>query len=179
MLDRLTLKRLRRDQRGVAAVEFALASSVLLLMMVGAIDMGLAVHHGNQIEAAIRSGLQRALMEGTKLQPFASYENDVEAIVANSPGLPAGATVNAILECRCVTTAGGAVTENYVVNAGTRDEGVLTGNCTSSSCTAPAVMYHFVEFTVTQSHDMLLGWPGIPDPLTMNMEKDVKIPPNE
>jgi Flp pilus assembly protein TadG len=172
-------KRLGGDRQGVAAVEFALASSVLLLMLVGAIDLGLAVRHGTQIEAAIRAGLQRALIDGTKLQPFATYENTVEAIVTNAPGLPTGATVNAILECRCVTIASGAVTEDFAVNAGTRDEGVTTGNCASSFCTAPAVMYHFVEITLAQTHNMLLGWPGIPDPIDMSMIKDVKIPTNE
>ena len=173
------LRRLRRDERGVAAIEFALASTVLFLMLIGAIDLGLAVRHGNQIESAIRAGLQRALIDGTKLQLFSTYENTVEAIVTNSPDLPTGATVNARLECRCVTIAGAVVTETYGTNAGSRDEGVTTGNCAASFCTAPAVMYHFVEIAVTQTHNMLLSWPGIPNPINMDMTKDVKIPVNE
>jgi hypothetical protein len=99
--------------------------------------------------------------------------------VQNAPGLPAGATVNANLECRCVTVTGGAVTENYGVNAGSRNAGTTTGNCAASFCAAPQVMHHFVEITVTQTHNMLVDWPGIPNPLTMTMTKDAKVPVNE
>jgi hypothetical protein len=173
------IKRIGHDRQGVAAVEFALASTILFMMLMGAIDLGLAVRHANQIEAAIRAGLQTALLKGTQLQLYSTYEATVETLVANAPGLPAGATVNAKLECRCVTVTGGSVTENFSVNAGSRDAGVTTGNCAASSCTSPAVMYHFVEVTVTQTHNMLVDWPGIPNPINMSMTKDVKIPVNE
>jgi len=171
------IRGLQNDRRGVAAVEFGLAASLLFFMLVGAVDLGLAVRHGQQMEAALRAGLQRALLEGTNLQPFDNYENTVEAIVENAPGLPSGGVASAILECRCVTISGSTVTENVSVNAGTRDEGVATGHCEASYCTgANEVMYHVVKITLVQSHHLVLNWPGLSTPPNFTMTKDVKVP---
>lgn len=169
--------KLHHDNRGVAAIEFALCSTVLLFLLMGTVDLGFALRHRNQLENAVRDGLQRALIEGTQLQPYDDYEDAVEALVTGAPGLPTtpAPTSDAILECRCVTTSGGSVTEAGT-NSGTIDDGTNTGNCAASACTSPAVMYHFVEITATQQHDFILGLPMVANPTTMTVIKDIKIP---
>jgi Flp pilus assembly protein TadG len=54
------IARLFRDQKGVAAIEFGLVSSVLIILMVMATDLGLAMQHRSQMESAVRALLRPA-----------------------------------------------------------------------------------------------------------------------
>src|SRR5262245_24580040 len=97
---RLTMRsliaRLARDQKGVAAIEFGVVSSVLILLMVMATDLGLAMQHRSQLEAAVRAGLQKALDDSATL-------DDVEAAALASSDLPSSPapTASAELQCLC------------------------------------------------------------------------------
>ena len=55
------LARLVGDDDGVAAIEFGVVASVLIILMVMATDLGLAMQHRSQMEGAVRAGLQKAL----------------------------------------------------------------------------------------------------------------------
>lgn len=55
------LCRLGRSNRGTAAVEFALISPVMVLLLAGIVDYGLGVHYLNQLQDAVRAGAEYAL----------------------------------------------------------------------------------------------------------------------
>ena len=56
----VSFARLRRDDRGVSAVEFALMLPVFLLVTAGMIDLGRALYQTNTIEKGLRAGAMYA-----------------------------------------------------------------------------------------------------------------------
>lgn len=85
----------RLDDRGAVAVEFALITPVLMLLLVAFIDFGLAFREKMQAETAARAGLQYAVYD--------SADNAaIIASVIDATGLPADdLTINVtrFLEC--------------------------------------------------------------------------------
>ncbi len=81
---RLTVRRLMQrlltNEEGVVAIEFGVVASFLVLMLIGATDLGFAARHRSQMEGAVRAGIQEALKGGT--------EEAVEAAVSASTDLP-------------------------------------------------------------------------------------------
>jgi len=142
--------RLLRDQRGAVAIEFALISSVLILLMVMAADLGLAMRHRSQMEGAARSGLQQALDSGASLA-------DVQDMVLSATDLPSSTapTATAVNQCYC---------------AGSPSE----IDCGSGTCGA-AEKQEFVQVTLSQEHRWLLGFPGLSDPLVLTVVRSLRV----
>ena len=74
-------RRLIGNEDGVVAIEFGVVASFLILMLIGATDLGFAARHRSQMEGAVRAGIQEAMKGGT--------EEAVEAAVTASTDLPA------------------------------------------------------------------------------------------
>ena len=77
-------KRLAGNEDGVVAIEFGVIATFLILMLIGATDLGFAARHRSQMEGAVRAGIQEAMKGGT--------EEAIEAAVAASTDLPASPT---------------------------------------------------------------------------------------
>ena len=73
-------KRLIGNEDGVVAIEFGVVASFLILMLIGATDLGFAARHRSQMEGAVRAGIQQAMKGGTA--------EAVEAAVTASTDLP-------------------------------------------------------------------------------------------
>ena len=73
-------KRLAGNEDGVVAIEFGVVASFLILMVIGATDLGFAARHRSQMEGAVRAGIQEAMKGGT--------EEAVEDAVTASTDLP-------------------------------------------------------------------------------------------
>jgi Flp pilus assembly protein TadG len=86
-------KRLAGNEDGVVAIEFGVVASFLILMLIGATDLGFAARHRSQMEGAVRAGIQEAMKGGT--------EEAIEAAVAASTDLPASpaAVISATKVC--------------------------------------------------------------------------------
>ncbi|HEV8388457.1 MAG TPA: TadE/TadG family type IV pilus assembly protein, partial [Dongiaceae bacterium] len=78
---------------GVVAIEFGVVASLLIIMLVGATDLGMAMRHRSQMEGASRAGIQEALKGGT----VSAVEDAVRAST-DLPSSPA-ATVSAVKAC--------------------------------------------------------------------------------
>jgi Flp pilus assembly protein TadG len=74
------VKRLAGNEDGVVAIEFGVVASFLILMVIGATDLGFAARHRSQMEGAVRAGIQEAMKGGT--------EDAVETAVSASTDLP-------------------------------------------------------------------------------------------
>lgn len=61
----MKLQRFRRDERGAAAVEFALVLPLLLTLVFGVIDFGRALFAFNYLTAAVREGGRFAAVQAT------------------------------------------------------------------------------------------------------------------
>jgi Flp pilus assembly protein TadG len=93
MAVRSLLKRLAGNDDGVVAIEFGVVASFLILMVIGATDLGFAARHRSQMEGAVRAGIQEAMKGGT--------EEAVEAAVTASTDLPSSPapTISATKVC--------------------------------------------------------------------------------
>jgi Flp pilus assembly protein TadG len=86
-------RHLRSSEEGVVAIEFGIVASILILMTVGATDLGFAMRHRGQMESAVRAGIQKAMEGGTV--------DAVQSAVLASTNLPSSpaATVTATKKC--------------------------------------------------------------------------------
>ena len=138
---------LTRDRRGVAAVEFALLASVLLLFVVGIVDIGTAIQQRMALEQAARAAGQYAV----------SFPNQTDGITrAVTMALPPGWTDVRMPSppsvCFCGGNGAGASCEAvcsggsgaYIVVQLQRPFSPFlfpTGNCVSSGTPANCVSY--------------------------------------
>jgi Flp pilus assembly protein TadG len=82
---RRRLSQLRRDQRGVAAIEFAMIAPIFFGLLVGIIDVGRYMWTLNTIQYAIDQGVRAGVVQQLSTE-------DVTDLVKNSlAGLDAGA----------------------------------------------------------------------------------------
>lgn len=71
----IKIARLLRDTRGVAAVEFAFAFPILLLLLIGTIDIGRALWYVSTLDHAAREGARYASLRGAEsLYPASDVE---------------------------------------------------------------------------------------------------------
>lgn len=146
---RALIGKLARDQRGVAAIEFGVVSSVLILLMVMATDLGLAMQHRSQLEAAVRAGLQKALDNSASL-------DDVENAALASSDLPSSPAPTATAEQQCLCPDGSEV------------------SCTTGTCNNQH-RQDYVVLTMEQDHQWLLGFPGVSNPSPISMTHSVRV----
>src|SRR3954468_7382962 len=99
------VKLFNRDQRGVSAIEFAMIAPIILMLMLGAYDIGNAVKRQIALQEAVRSGGEYAVH-------FPTNPTAVKAAVMSA--LPAGWTLTGpggvpVVTCSC-TNANGTTT---------------------------------------------------------------------
>ena len=137
--------RLLANEDGVAAIEFGAVASFLILMVIGATDLGLAAQHRSQMEGAVRAGIQEALKGGT--------EEAVQAAVTASTDLPSSpaATVTATKTCY-------------------DDQGETVDDCEAAN-----VDSIYMEIILQQDHQWLIGIPGVANPSTLKLTNSVRI----
>jgi Flp pilus assembly protein TadG len=138
-------RRLLANEDGVVAMEFGAVASFLIVMLIGATDLGLAAHHRNQMEGAVRAGIQEAIKGGT--------EEAVAAAVTASTDLPStpAATVSATKTCY-------------------DDQGETVDDCDAANVDSV-----YMEIILQQDHKWLLGMPGFPNPSTLKLTNSVRI----
>ena len=93
MAFRSLARRLAGNEDGLVAIEFGAVASFLIVMLIGATDLGFAARHRSQMEGAVRAGIQEAMKGGT--------EEAVEAAVTASTDLPSSPapTISATKVC--------------------------------------------------------------------------------
>ncbi len=99
-----------RCQRGLAAIEFALLSTILLTVLMGLVDYGMAMFRKIELENAVRSGAQYALLRG--------HDSSVISTVVKDSTNLSDVTVSSV--CLCTDPAGNS------------------NNCTNSACSGLA-----------------------------------------
>src|SRR5215475_7678917 len=92
------LKRLLRNQRGTAAIEFGLVLPVLASIVILMPDVSEAAIGAMNMDAALRAGIQYAMNGGTTLSSVQSFAN------TNWASKPADATLTASAACYCDTS---------------------------------------------------------------------------
>jgi Flp pilus assembly protein TadG len=78
------------DQRGIAALEFALTGPVLVGLVLSAYDIGNAVQQRMMLQQALRAGGQYAISFPTQTEPSGSVDTNSGIVQAVIQALPAG-----------------------------------------------------------------------------------------
>jgi Flp pilus assembly protein TadG len=83
-----------RDRRAVSAIEFAMIAPIIVMLMLGAYDLGNAAQQQIALQQAVRTGGQYAMHFPTYLKPLQSVVQDA---------LPTGLTLKAppVATCSC------------------------------------------------------------------------------
>ena len=88
---------LRRDSRAVAAVEFALISPILFMLLAAAVDFGLFNKGRSQLNQAISAGAEHAQLKGT-----AATASDVQTFVVAMSNLSNVTSTATAPACYCI-----------------------------------------------------------------------------
>lgn len=128
-----------RNEKGVAAVEFALVAPILLLLLLGLADFGLAMRERMALASAARAGAERAWAD--------SGDNAAITQAVQAAGtLDAAAITVAVTEfCECAGTASAC-------------------GVTCADGSTPAT---YVGVSVSEDFPLLLPYPGIGSPIAL------------
>ena len=85
-----------RDRTGVAAIEFAIYSTVILILLAGTVDIGLELYTEFQLDNAVNAGVQYVMNNAAEVGTSPStLSSTAQSLVANLNGTSwATATVN-------------------------------------------------------------------------------------
>jgi Flp pilus assembly protein TadG len=117
-----------RAMQGNAAVEIALLSPVLVIMLTGTIQLGLGFYKAMQVQQAAEAGAMYAANNGT-----ASLAGIEAAVTSASSTLGITATPIPVLFCGCPTTTGV----------------ISQASCTTPLCASSAAPGHYVTVSAT------------------------------
>ena len=183
MRSRITLLRRWTARRfvgtsGAATVELALATPVLLTLVMGATDFGNLFNRGQSIAAATRVGAQSAIKDpvcqaGIQVlntpQVSTACRDNIRSAAQNSRNFSPALTFPSsfALTCYCAAPdAGGTMTFTPVPTS-------PAGTCGNYSCAANGMGHNTIFITVSASQAMatpLFPWPGFPTTLTGRTE---------
>lgn len=98
-------RRFVRDQSGASAIEFAFATPFVLLLLSGAIDLGLALNQSSSLSNAARAGAQYAMR-------FPSDSDGIKQAVTKAVNFEASTlTISSQLTCECADGSAVACTD--------------------------------------------------------------------
>ena len=143
---------LRRDRRGTAAIEFGLAIPLLLVLVAGLTEVGLAGFEAMQVKNAAEAGALYASQHPTDL---AGIQN---AVLTASGTIGINATPAPTSFCGCPGASG-----------------ITVGNCTSP-CPGGSAQGSYVRVNASLTHAKILALPGFPDPLVLTGVSTLRVP---
>jgi Flp pilus assembly protein TadG len=133
-----TLKTMgRRRQRGNAMLELGFATPMLMLMLSGVIDFGRAFYFTDAAVSAARAGAQYGIESPAN---FGNYTLMQQAAQNDAQGIP---NFTASATSYCQDSSGNAV-----------------------ACTAAGAR-GYVKVTTAITYNLMVPWPGLPNPLNI------------
>ena len=84
-------RRSPRDERGQALVEFALVLPILMIILLGTLQFGIAFFQWQQLSAAVSEGARIGIVSASEANPAATVRTAAEQA---APGLADGITIN-------------------------------------------------------------------------------------
>jgi hypothetical protein len=141
----------RAGNAGTAAIEFALFVPLLLILLMGVVEVGLAVHQAMQVSNSAEAGMLYAAKNG--FDPAG-----IAAAVANATGTQGIAAVPAPAQfCGCPTAGGVSPVECGATCA----DGSLSGA--------------YIRISATLNHQTILPYPGLPLPNTLTAQSILRL----
>jgi uncharacterized membrane protein len=142
----------RRNRRGTAALEFGLMVPVLLALVTGATEIGMAAFESMQVQNAAEAG----------------------ALYASQHQTDAAGIQNAVLTA--TGTAGITASPAPVGFCGCPGAGGVTaGDCTTL-CPGGDAQGKYVRVSAAMTHSKILSLPGLPNPLVLTGVSTLRVP---
>lgn len=151
------MRAMKHTDAGQAVVELVVIVPILLLLMLGAVDVGRYMHDAIEAGNAARAGVQ--------------YGAQSMTTSTDSSGIASAAQTDANDIARLSITA-----SNYC----TCDSapGTLYQGCTGMpACSSPDHADVYVEVVVSKTFTPLVAYPGIPSPLTVSRSAIQQVTP--
>ncbi len=158
-----------KSARGAAVIEFALIAPVLLLMVVGAIDIGTFIYQKMQLQSAARAGAQFAIQSDASISDSAGIANAAQ--IASELDFT-GVTLTTTQFCACSDGIESAVDTS----------GSCTGTCAGGEFPGLYVRVNlkgdFTPLFPIQGISNLVSSTGggVSDLLTLNGEVSLRVP---
>jgi len=143
---------MRLGQRAVAAVEFAIAAPVLLILLGGAADFGIVNYSRAALANAVASGAQYAYLTGTGVTA-----SNVRTLVQTTSYLSGATATVTGPNCDCVT---GATPTMTLMTAGVCAP-------TPPTCTDGSTAGTYIIVSATYSYTAILGGYAYPASFSM------------
>ena len=137
-------------------VELAAVAPLLMLMMVGAADFSRVFYHA--IEVSNASGTGSFYGSGSTIR--AASTDLIEEIAQEDAGDLSGVTVTSSSFCDCPDNTSGV---NGAVS------------CIDTTCTGFGLPRVYSRVTVQQTFELLIPWPGVPNPVTLSRESFFRV----
>lgn len=147
----------RRSRRGAVAVELALLTPIMALMLIGAIDYGNFIYQKMEVQNASRAGVQFAIQSSGN----ATDTTLIQAAVLAASDLPTSTTVTSVTFCGCAD--------------GGESDPDNSGGC-NGDCTGGEFPLLSVRVTVSNIYTSLFDYPGIDDQLTITAVTVMQVP---
>ena len=154
----------RSWNRATAALEFALATPLLLIMIGGAADFGLAEYYRTLLANAVAAGAHYAYLTGTGVTTA-----NIQTVVQNAMFLPAGANSN--LTFSFTGASPGVQSPGWYCVTGTGP--TATASSQGTTCSDGTSAGYYVWFTATYSNTGLLS--GIMTAANRTMSEQVTV----
>ncbi|HWE07518.1 MAG TPA: TadE/TadG family type IV pilus assembly protein [Rhizomicrobium sp.] len=148
------LIRIAQSNQGLAALEFALLAPVLMALLVGLLDFGLAFQRQLQVNAAAQAGASYAVINGFDVTGITNI------VTAGSSGIQASPAPTQV--CGCPGATSGITTSSPSTPP-------CTGKCPDGSTAGV-----YVSANALLSYSTLLPWPGITNPLSLSSTEMVR-----
>ncbi|HZT51102.1 MAG TPA: TadE/TadG family type IV pilus assembly protein [Stellaceae bacterium] len=145
------LRRVLRNRRGTAALEFGLLVPVLSTMVVGITDLSLGFAHKMAVQDAAEAGAQYAVLHGWSSS-------------AVSSAITSATRLSGI-------TASPAPSESCGCPSGT----TITAATCGSTCASGRTASTYVTANAQYSYRMILSYPGLSNPVTLSASATVRI----
>jgi Flp pilus assembly protein TadG len=150
------IQRLLQSDSGQGLVETALTASLLVLLLLAAVDFGRAFYMVVELKGAAHAGA----VYGSQYPTDNTGMQNVAKANASDLTSTTSANFQATADWGCECSDG----TNATAESG--------GSCATPSCTGLNEIY-YVTVTTTASYSPLVPWPGIPS--TMNMSETVQM----
>lgn len=167
------MKRLFNDNGGAALVELALTAPLLLLVMIGAVELGRVAHFAIEVQNAARAGASW----GTVNVRNASWAGMVQQAAYNdAPDLP-GLIVTPANNCVCETLNLTSNTATFSPNNGTTlscSDPAIT-SCTGTSSTTMQTTVSYVTVSTQATLSSIFQIAKLPGSYTFNGYSSLRI----
>jgi Flp pilus assembly protein TadG len=142
------IARLLKNDRGVSAVEFALVAPMLVLMLIGLADFGLAANEKMRLLTAARAGAQSGFGDPANGAAIIQAAKDASGLQSKP------ITVTTVTTCACPD--GGAA-------------------ACDGTCGGGAAVRSFVTVTVTETYGMLFDYPMLGKSVALSATASLRV----